>query len=307
MAAPDARDVVPDPEAASEPWPIPRTGDRVDLHAHTTVSDGTLAPRELVQHAADLGLTALAVTDHDHVGGIPMAQRAGNQLGVEVIPGIEFSAEHGDLHFHMLGFLFDPDDAALGHAISEVQRYRADRNPRIIAKLNELGIDVTMEEVEARASGGLVGRPHMARVLVDKGAAASVQEAFDVYLGEGGEAYLPKKRIPAEEAIALLHGAGGVAVMAHPITVEAHRLPDLLPALLELGLDGLEVVHSKHGPAERARFAALAAEHNLVPTGGSDFHGSNKPGVDLATGVEGNVDVRYATLDALRERATRYR
>lgn len=291
-----------------DPGPTLGTGDPVDLHAHTTTSDGTLTPDELVAHAAKAGLRAVAVTDHDHVGGIAPAREAARDHDVEVVPGIEFSVDHGERSFHLLGYAFDPGDTALAEAVGEVQDYRAQRNPRMIGKLNDEGVDVTLEEVEEYAAGDLVGRPHMARALVDRGVVDSVQEAFDEYLGEGARAYLPKKRLPSREAIDLLHGAGGVAVMAHPVTVgEADAVAGILEELDEAGLDGLEVVHNKHGPRDRARFARMADERGLVPTGGSDFHGENKPDVELATGRGGNVDVRYSTLEALRERARRYR
>jgi predicted metal-dependent phosphoesterase TrpH len=167
---------------------------------------------------------------------------------------------------------------------------------------------VTLEEVASHAAGDLVGRPHMARALVDRGAVDSVQEAFDEYLGEGARAYLPKKRVTSREAVDLLHGAGGVAVVAHPVTVgDPDAVAGILDDLDEVGLDGLEVVHNRHGPDERTRFLEMARARDLVPTGGSDFHGENKPNVDLATGREDNVDVRSSTLEALRERAQRYR
>lgn len=293
--------------APTDPGPTLGTGEPVDLHAHTTTSDGTLTPRELVARAQKAGLRALAVTDHDHVGGIAPAREAADGTDLEVVAGIEFSVDHGPRSFHLLGYAFDPGDGDLAEAVREVQDYRARRNPRMIRKLQDEGVDVTLEEVEAYAAGDLVGRPHMARALVDRGVVDSVQEAFDAYLGEGARAYLPKKRLPSTEAVDLLHGAGGVAVMAHPVTVgEADAVEEVLD---DLGgeLDGLEVVHSKHGPPERARFARMADERDLVPTGGSDFHGENKPDVDLATGRGGNVDVRHSTLQALRDRAQRYR
>ena len=277
----------------------------MDLHAHTVVSDGTLTPAQLVELAAARGLAALAVTDHDHVGGLAEARRAGERLGVEVVAGIELSVGHpaaGDVH--LLGYLFDERDARLLASLEHFRAVRERRAVLIVERLRELGVEVTMEDVaRAAPEAGSLGRPHVARALMAKGAAASVQEAFDRWLGEGRPAYVPKARLGAADAIRLLHDAGGVAVLAHPTTVpEAAREP-LVRELAALGLDGLEVQHSKHGAAERERYQALARELGLVPTGGSDFHGENKPDVELGRGVGGNVAVGYATLEALRTRA----
>ena len=278
---------------------------RIDLHAHTTVSDGTLSPTQLVELAAREGLAALAVTDHDHVGALAEARRAGARLGVEIVAGIELSVTHPEGELHLLGYLFDDEDPALLRTLEELRNHRTGRAARIVVRLRALGVDVTMEDVarEARAeAGGSIGRPHVARALMRRGLVASVEEAFDRWLADGRPAAVPKRKMGAEEALRLVHEAGGVAVLAHPVTIRAEARGPLVRDLAALGLDGIEVVHSKHGPEERAAFSALARELDLVETGGSDFHGENKPDVALGRGRDGNVAVEASTLDALRRR-----
>jgi predicted metal-dependent phosphoesterase TrpH len=279
----------------------------VDLHAHTNVSDGTLSPTALVEAAARAGLAAIAVTDHDHVGALPAARDAGVRLGVDVVTGIELSVDgpHGEIH--LLGYLFDERDPRLLARLSELRDARERRGDAIVERLRALGLPITRDDVQAEVGPGAtsLGRPHVARALMRKGAVASVQEAFDLYLAEGRSAYVPKARLSPREAIALVHGAGGLAVLAHPVTLrDADATARELAAL---GLDGIEVVHSKHREVERARFAALAEELGLVQTGGSDFHGDTKPDVALGSGRDGNVRVGVEALDALRRRKAELR
>lgn len=279
---------------------------RIDLHAHTVVSDGTLTPTELVELAAREGLAAIAVTDHDHVGGIAEARRAGERLGVEVVPGIELSVSHRAGEFHLLGYLLDPEESRLLAALATLREDRAGRAARIVERLNALGVDVSIEDVAREAGtdgGGSIGRPHVARALMAKGLVGSMKEAFDLYLADGRPAAVPKRKMTAQEALALVHGAGGVAVLAHPVTVRVEAREALVRELAQLGLDGIEVTHSKHGAAEREAFGSLARELGLVETGGSDFHGENKPDVRLGSGKEGNVSVDASAVEALRTRA----
>lgn len=273
---------------------------RVDLHAHTVVSDGTLAPADLVALARRTGLAALAVTDHDHLGGVAEAREAGARLGVEVVAGVELSVAHASGDVHLLGYLVDEQDAALLGRLERLRDARAQRAVRIVERLQAAGVPVTLADLaqEAPLQGGAVGRPHVARALVRRGHAASIQDAFDRYLADGRPGAVPKEKLSARDAIALVRGAGGVAVLAHPVTLpEAAREP-LLRELAALGLGGVEVDYPKHDDALRARLRGLAEELGLVATGGSDYHGANKPDVAL-----GMVDVDYAVLDALRRRA----
>lgn len=272
---------------------------RIDLHAHTNVSDGTLTPTQLVALAAQRGLAALAVTDHDHVGGIEEAQAAGARLGVEVVPGIELSVTHPVGEVHLLGYLLDTREPRLLAALQRFRDVREKRGALIVEKLQRLGVDIALMDLPP---AGSVGRPHVARALVEKRIVKSVQEAFDLWLGEGKPAYVEKARVEAREALALVHGAGGVAVLAHPGLLSDKVRYTLVRELAALGLDGVEVEYSRHTSDERRKLRALADELGLVATGGSDFHGANKPDVELGTGVGRNVAVGYDVLDALRTR-----
>jgi len=274
-----------------------------DLHAHSTVSDGTLAPAAVVALAAQAGLEGLALTDHDHVGGLAEAQEAGRRLGVEVIAGIELSAEDAQAgELHLLGYFVDPRDGALLARIASLRDMRARRGAAMVERLRAAGVAITLDEVAREvAPGAALGRPHVARVLVARGHARDVQDAFDRWLADGRPGYVPKERLTPRDAIALVHAAGGAAVLAHAVTVAESEREGLVRRLAAVGLDGIEVAHSKHGPKERATFAAWAKELGLVATGGSDFHGANKPDVAL-----GSVRVERETIDALRSRARRH-
>jgi predicted metal-dependent phosphoesterase TrpH len=279
---------------------------RIDLHAHTTVSDGTLSPTQLVELAAREGLKALALTDHDHVGGLAEARIAGKRLGVEVVTGIELSVTHPSGEFHLLGYLFDEQDPALLRELEALRNHRAGRAAHIVQRLQAQGVPITLEDVAREASaqaGGSVGRPHVARALLRKGLVSSVNEAFDRWLADGKPAAVPKRKMEARDALALLHGAGGIAVLAHPVTLSAEARDRVVRDLAALGLDGIEVVHSRHAPEDAQRFRDLARELGLLATGGSDFHGENKPDVRLGSGRDGNVSVDLPVLDALRRRA----
>lgn len=283
---------------------------RVDLHVHTSVSDGTLAPRAVVRAARDAGLAAIAITDHDTTDGVAEAMDAGRKDGVEIVEGVEISVNVQGQDVHLLGYLFDPAHEALQGLLAEGRDSRDRRNPRIVERLRRLGIEVTMEEVVtfAGASGVAatsIGRPHIAGVLVAKGAVASVREAFDRYLAEGRPAFVPRYRVESAEAIGAIHAAGGLAVLAHAVTLGTTRMERAVRELAAERLDGLEVAHSKHEPETRARLLALAGELGLAPTGGSDFHGGAKPDVAIGTGTGGNVEVPYEWLLGLRARRRR--
>ncbi len=276
----------------------------IDLHAHTTASDGSLTPAELVGLAAGIGLKAVAVTDHDNVDGLPEALAKGREIGLEVVPGVEISAEYKPGTMHILGYLVDPEAAGLGPRLNELQEARRNRTPKIVAKLRELGLDITVEDIQAAAGGLQVGRPHFAKVLQDKGYAASFNEAFDKYLGKGAPAYVDKFRFSPAEAVGLIHEAGGLAVLAHPFTLrqdDPAELEEMIVGLKNDGLDGLEVYYSEHTPEMTRLYLELAARHGLLPTGGSDFHGDNKNGISLGRG-RGDLAVPYELLAALKRK-----
>jgi predicted metal-dependent phosphoesterase TrpH len=276
----------------------------IDLHAHTTASDGTLSPTQLVQLAAEKGLQALAVTDHDTLAGLGEAQAAGRDSGVEIVDGIELSVEHTG-RFHLLGYAFDPDNPALNDRLIYIQEFRANRNRKMVEKMREHGLDITWEDVVAESGGDLIARPHMALAMVRKGIVATPQEASDKYLQDGGPVHVPKIKMTDEEAIGLLRGAGGVPVMAHPLQLKMdgwNALETELSRLKALGLAGIEVYYSQHSPEETRQLSDMADRLGLLKTGGSDFHGAPKPRVFLGTVTNGGP-APYELLERIKEAA----
>lgn len=287
-------------------------GTWVDLHTHSTASDGTYTPTALMRAAAAAGLGAIALTDHDTGNGLAEAAAEAQRLGLRFVPGIEISAEFpqpGTLH--ILGHFIDPASPALLEMSQILLEARNQRNPKIIRRLNELGCSVTMEQVEAVARKGvpegrpfIVGRPHIAQALVDMGAVASIRQAFDVYLGTTGAAYFDKERLTPRQAIECIHNAGGLATVAHPVQLRTQgpaHLQTVINHLAEAGLDGVEVWHSDHTERDSALLLELANRYHLVPTGGSDFHGHHKADVILGRG-RNNVQVPYDVYVRLEER-----
>ncbi len=279
--------------------------DRIDLHTHTTASDGTLRPRELVRLADASGLRALAVTDHDTVDGLEEAVSAGDELGLEVVPGVEISVEIGLGSMHLLGYFLNPQQpSALSKRLSILQQARADRNPRIIAKLNRLGMDITMEEVKRHSGEGQMGRPHIAYTLMAKGYVPGVQAAFDRYLKKGQPAYEEKFRFDPHGAFSLIHDAGGLSSLAHPYTItrDDDELENRIRMFKSMGLAALEVYYPEHTPEMVRSYTRLARKYDLLVTGGSDFHGDHKPEIRLGRG-KGNLYIPYRVLEALKRRA----
>jgi predicted metal-dependent phosphoesterase TrpH len=244
----------------------------VDLHMHSTASDGSVAPAEVVAAAHRAGLCAIALTDHDTVDGVPAAQMAGASLGVRVIAGVELSAVDAGGEIHVLGLhLAYPEH--LSAALDELKESRRDRAGRIVERLNALGVPVTLDAVYAQAGEGAVGRPHIAKALVAGGWARDFRDAFDRYLGNGKPACIEKRTVTFEEAARLIHDAGGLTVYAHPGGATSRSE---LMQLASLGLDAVEVRHPSHTVDEIARLAALTDELGLVPSGGSDWHGGDE-------------------------------
>jgi predicted metal-dependent phosphoesterase TrpH len=277
----------------------------IDLHTHTTHSDGSASPKELIERANSKGARSIAVTDHDTVDAFAEARAAADRCGVEFIPGIEISADFSPGTMHILGYLIDGEAPALKEQLAMLKNAREKRNPEIARRLEGLGFDISYEEVAQLAGNNVVGRPHFASVLVKKGYVRSIQEAFDRLLKKGAPAYVEKARLSSRDAIELIHGAGGVAVLAHPyeLKLSSYEAADELVAeLAALGLDGIEAIYSRHSPDQRSRYSEIALRHNLLITGGSDYHGSYKPDIDLVTGL-GDLDVPYALLEALKARA----
>lgn len=250
--------------------------ERYDLHTHTQASDGMNQPAENVRMAKEKGLTGLAITDHDTVAGIAEALLAGKELGLDVVPGIEISTRVGEKDIHVLGYFVDPEDNRFKERLARLRLVRGERNGLIIAKLQQLGLSITLEEVKAGLSRPLrpdesLGRPHIADTLVHKGYVSDMRDAFDRYLAEGKPGYASLPRIAPEEAIVWIREAGGVPVLAHP---GLYSDDDLVRSIVERGKPaGIEVYHSDHGPEEELRYAAMAEKYGLIVTGGSDYHG----------------------------------
>ncbi|MBO9609113.1 MAG: PHP domain-containing protein [Paenibacillaceae bacterium] len=272
-----------------------------DLHTHTTASDGLETPSSNVRAASAAGLAAVAITDHDTVAGVEEALAEGKRLGVEVVPGVEISTTAGGRDIHVLGYFVDiRDETLLGH-LDRQRRARDERNERIAAKLRELGLAITMEEVEAsvpeKKPDETIGRPHIAALLVRKGYVASMKEAFDRYLADGAAAYVAPDRNGPLDAAGWIRQAGGAAVLAHP---GLYRNVALVTEWLDSGaFDGVEAYHSDHSPEEEALFARLAEQRGLPATAGSDFHGAR--GGIVFHGAIGSKRVDTVVLDKLRQ------
>jgi 3',5'-nucleoside bisphosphate phosphatase len=276
----------------------------VDLHCHSTASDGTLPPRDVVRLAKDCNLSALALTDHDTVAGCADAGDEAKKLGIDFLCGIEISAEYPSPGtMHILGYGVDPDSPQLKSLTETLIAGRDNRNPKIIAKLNEMGVAVTMREWEDEAKGNVVGRPHLAAILVRKGYVSSIKLAFDKYIGQGAPAYFDKERLTPRQALDRIQAARGLAVLAHPIQLRTQndaQLERVIKDLVDLGLAGIETIHSDHDAAWIDKTTALANRFNLLKTGGSDFHGSNKKDIQLGSANGGRIGREM--FDALLER-----
>jgi predicted metal-dependent phosphoesterase TrpH len=274
----------------------------VDLHLHTTASDGVLTPSELVRYAKAKGLQAIAITDHDTIEGCGEGLLEGEKIGFEVIPGIEISAEHSPGSMHILGFLLDIRHPLLNERLEYLQKARAERNPKIVEKLNRLGVDITFEEVLKASGGGQVGRPHFANVLLEKKYVRSFQEAFDRFLKKGAPAYVDKFRFTSKEALHFINEAKGVAVLAHPNTLGVNGYSELEKLIVKLvgeGLKGIEVYYPEHSPGEVGQFKTLADRYGLLSTGGTDYHGMEKNGLDIGVG-RGEMKLPYSIVENLK-------
>lgn len=249
----------------------------VDLHTHSTASDGARAPRDVVRAASALGLSAIALTDHDTVDGLADAADEGRSSGVRVVPGVELSAVEADAETHLLGLHLE-DVGRLEARLRDLKTMRLTRAQRIVSRLNELGVKVTIDDVLTQSGGGAVGRPHIARALVNDGWATDIRDAFDRYLGNGRAAFVPKDRLSMADAITMIHDAGGLAVLAHPGTSGTRAR---IESLASAGLDGVEVRHPSHTTEDATRLLSLVEHFHLVPSGGSDWHGLSEGGRTL--------------------------
>ena len=280
----------------------------IDLHIHSTASDGTFSPAEILALAQDLNLAAIAITDHDTINGSKEALGIGVPPSLKFLTGVEISASpppsfpySGSLH--ILGYSIKIDNPLLNKTLAALQEARKNRNPGIIDRLNSMGVAVSMDELLNEVGGGQLGRPHIARFMVKKGYVESIKEAFNKYLGKGKPAYLDKYRIDCSKAIEVILGAGGIPVIAHPFLLNPRNIEDiekLVITLKAMGLKGIEVYYSEHSQDNISKLEDIANRHELLMTGGSDFHGSLKPEIKMGSG-RGDLFVPYILYERLME------
>lgn len=270
----------------------------IDLHTHTTASDGSFTADELVFAAKEARLSAIAVTDHDTVDSVAQALIAGEKYGVEVVPGVELSC-NWEREMHIIGLFIDPNHPKLTEVLSDLAQKRHRRNLKTLSKLNELGLSVTEEEVRSIATGNIWGRAHFAKILCDKGYVASVKEGFQKYLGHGRPAHVNEERLEPEEAIALIRQVGGIPVLAHMhyLKLELPELKQLLIRLKNAGLMGAEAIYTEYTPKQTEEYTNLIEELSLLKSGGSDFHGAMKPQITLS---RHNLNVPYSFLKEIK-------
>lgn len=249
---------------------------KIDLHSHTSASDGLRAPENLVDYAAEKGLSALAITDHDTVDGIDAALRRGQDHDIEVIPGIEFSVDYDEGTFHLVGLYIDWKNKELVHEVMRLAKLRESRAERIVEDLNAKGFPINFDEVREEASGGAIGKPHVARVLVRRGHAADPHEVYTKFLEEGLPGHVKKEKISRQRSLELIRNAGGVSILAHPASLDLATMKDFeffLRELIDLGLEGVEAYSDMHSPEVAAEYREIAERHGLLVSGGSDYHG----------------------------------
>jgi hypothetical protein len=275
----------------------------IDLHSHSTCSDGSDEPARIVELASEAGCTAIALTDHDGLEGVGEAASRASELGITFVPGCEVSCKFSPGTMHILCYFVEPGEGPLQSQLERLRADRVTRNERLIERLNEIGVPITSEEIAAEAGGTTIGRPHFAAVLVAKGISTSIQDAFDTLLAKGGPAYIPKAFIDAPTTIDAATGSGALAVLAHPLSLglEPPELRRQVGELAGQGLTGLECYYGRYSDEERQGLLALATEHGLVATGGSDYHGTFKPDLFIGTG-SGDLEVPPGALDQLNGR-----
>jgi len=275
----------------------------IDLHTHSTASDGSMTPTELVKAAKAKGLVALALSDHDTIDGLPEAREAASEAGIELINAVELSVGTKQGSVHMLGYMFDPENEIFKQDLSFMIKRRDERNLKFIERFKEIGIEIDIDELREVAGDGAVGRPHFAKLLIGKGIVNSFDEAFDKYLAKGKAAYVPKARVSPEQGIEAIHNAGGVAVLAHPKYSGAktkEEVEALVIRLKKAKLDGIECHYTDHTDEETAFYISLAKKYSLCITGGTDYHGEALPDKVLGE-LPNNRRIGYEILANLKQ------
>ena len=279
---------------------------RIDLHIHSTASDGTLSPSEIISLAHSLNIGAIAITDHDTIDGSKEALTLDIPTSLKFLTGVEISVSSNPSlsytgSFHMLGYSIRLEDPVLNQTLDMLQEARRNRNPSIVKRLNNLGINLSLKDIADEFSECQLGRPHIAQVMVKRGYVKSINEAFDKYLGTGRPAYVDKYRLDCGRAIEIILAAGGIPVLAHPVLLhikDKNRFENFITNLKEIGLKGIEIYHSEQTPALTAYYAEVAADNGLLMTGGTDFHGSIKPDIKMGSG-KGDLFVPYELYEKL--------
>lgn len=274
----------------------------VDLHVHSNASDGTLTPSEVVHLALQKNLAAIALSDHDTVNGVPEAISAAEGTTLEVVPATELSCYYQNVEIHILGLFVDYTDAAFQVKLEELEQARMQRNLDMIALFQRDGIPITPEELQAGNPKSVITRAHFARVLVEKGYCKDKNAAFDRYVGVGCPYYLPKPQITPELSLPLITKAGGIPILAHPMLYKLgyRQVEELIQYLIPLGLKGIEAYHSSNNISQSDKLRSLALKYHLVVSGGSDFHGANKPDIELGTG-RGGLRITESILDSIKQ------
>lgn len=273
----------------------------IDLHTHTTASDGTLTPSELVAYAAEKGLCAVAVTDHDTTEGIAEALSAADGRELNVIPGIEISSMYDRLEIHIVGLFIDPENTSLLEWLTALRQSREERNKKMLTVLSDMGIEISYDELSEFAAGSIITRAHFAGIMLKKGYITSINEAFDRLIGDRCPAYIPRELPDYKTSINMIRSAGGIAVLAHPLLykINTKGLEDMVSELAAASLTGIEAYYSTHSPSDTKYIKRLAQQNRLLLSGGSDFHGSNKKNLDLGTGY-GTLAVPADLIDTLK-------
>ncbi len=278
----------------------------IDLHMHTNYSDGSYSPEELIDYVSGRDLGIIAVTDHDETGGVIPAREYGKKRGVEVIPGVELSIDielTGAAHLHLLGLMFDPGNVTLKNELAQLKKAREERAFMIVQKLREAGLPIEAGDLVDAVGQGSAGRPHIAEILIKKGVVGDIYEAFSTYLSKGRPGYVPKKKLKLAPAIELIHGAGGLAILAHPVSLKCKTYRELGEKIIEMksvGLDGIEAYYPGHDKYLTKWLVTFAGKNHLLLSGGSDFHGSAKPDVEPGIG-RGSLDIPTDLVERMRE------